>query len=648
MIGEVVGKCRIDGLLGSGNMGVVYKGEHLALGVPVAVKTIKPELAENVELRQRFLQEAQLAARLRHPNVVRVYDVGNEGDNHYIVMEFLDGLMLNEYFLRHKPLDMQTFLSLFYELASALGEAHRHGIIHRDVKPVNVAILAGPKAVLTDFGIAAALTVDSRLTSPGILMGTPAYMSPEQARGGMEIDARTDVFSLGVMMYEVLSGTLPQMSDNVLEIIHQRTSQEIPPLNSVGASVPPSLEQVVMASVALDREARYADGTELANAIAYAYQSMFPSADKQAAPEKPEGPQRTLELPAEETELIATGVDLRYTDLAALLVAVEQSSTGYGLVVIHYAQRADLLMFANGSLEVAFRWRQEDVGIVEYDQVLKTYQAAKEGVVDSRAVSERYYNALRAVCMGQPEISGMRLAFTDLNALIGYLLSTRQSGVLRLQLGNQLGMVLVRDGAISELFCSAWCPADAADPMSSITSLASLLRSHPLTRLDFHALDAGALRTQEMPVVDKPFEYDDAEALVAFVSQAMRSSGEALNKQFGLGTSAILDKYLNHAMDAHPALLDGLRFDEHKSPLPESLLGQIDRLPRTGRRRAVLDALHTLLAERGRALRDVLKSKRKRKKVVQSYLDVWNQHQPGLASRGLSEPFVPLFRDVAS
>jgi serine/threonine protein kinase len=647
MIGQVVGKCRIDGLLGAGNMGVVYRGEHLALGVPVAVKTIKPELVQNSELKQRFLQEAQLAARLRHPNVVRVYDVGHEGDNHFIVMEFLDGLTLNEYFAQHQPLDLQTFLSLFYELASALGEAHRHGIIHRDVKPINVVVLEGPKAVLTDFGIAAALTVDSRLTSPGILMGTPAYMSPEQARGGLEIDSRTDVFSLGVMMYEVLAGALPQNSENVLEVIHQRTSQDIPSLNSIGANVPPALEQVITAAVSRDREARYADGTDLANAIAFAYQTIFPSAVQQPAQQKKEGPERMLELPTEETEPIAWGVDLRYTDLGALLVAVEQSSTGYGVVTIHYPQWADLLMFANGALEMAFRWRAEDVDVVEYDQVLQTYRAATQGVVDSRAVSERYYNALRALCMGQPTIGGMRLAFTDFNALVSYLLETHQSGVLRLQLGHQLGMVLVRDGAISDLFCSAWCQANAVDPQASITSLASLLRSHPLTRLDFYALDAGALRTQEMPVVDQPFEYADAEALVAFVSQAMRSSGEALGKQFGLGSGPILDKYLNNAVDAHPEVLEEVQYDEHKSPLPESLLGQIDRLPRTGRRQTVLDALITLLTERGRAVQDTLPAKRKRKKVMQSYLDVWNQHLPGLASQGLAEPFKPLFRELA-
>ncbi len=648
MIGQVMGKCRIDGLLGAGNMGVVYRGEHLALGVPVAVKTIKPELVQNTELKQRFLQEAQLAARLRHPNVVRVYDVGQEGDNHFIVMEYLDGLMLNEYFMQHQPLDLQTFLSLFYELASALGEAHRHGIIHRDVKPINVIVLEGPKAVLTDFGIAAALTVDNRLTSPGILMGTPAYMSPEQARGGLEIDSRTDVFSLGVMMYEVLAGTLPQNSDNVLEIIHQRTSLDIPPLNSTGASVPPALEQVVMAAVSRDREGRYADGTDLANAIAYAYQTIFPTAVEQPTQQNNNDQERMLELPTEETEPIAWGVDLRYTDLAALLVAVEQSSTGYGVVTIHYPQWADLLMFANGSLEVAFRWRAEDVDVVQYDQVLQTYQSATQGIVDSKGVSERYYNALRALCMGQPAMGGMRLAFTDFNALVGYLLDTNQSGVLRLQLGHQLGMVLVRDGAISELFCSAWCQANATDPQASITSLASLLRAHPLTRLDFYALDAGALRTQEMPMVDQPFEVADAEALVAFVSQAMRSSGEALGKQFGLGSGPILDKYLNNAMDAHPAVLEEVQYDEHKSPLPESLLGQIDRLPRTGRRQAVLDALLTLLTERGHAVRDTLKSKRKRKKVIQSYLDVWNQHLPGLASLGLAEPFKPLFREIGA
>ncbi|MBW2276631.1 MAG: serine/threonine protein kinase, partial [Deltaproteobacteria bacterium] len=245
MIGEVVGKCRLESIIGSGAMGEVYRAQHTTLKIPVAVKLIKSEFATDAELVARFHREARLAARLKHPNVVRVFDVGRENGINFIVMELLSGPTFEEMLGRHGPLDAKTFFALFHPLASGLAEAHKLGIVHRDIKPSNVVIVDRKKPVLTDFGIAGALAQDSRLTAPGHLLGTPAYMSPEQARGDASFDSRTDIFAMGVMMIEALTGRLPQYTENMLELINRRVSEDMPPVATLNANIAPEIARVV-------------------------------------------------------------------------------------------------------------------------------------------------------------------------------------------------------------------------------------------------------------------------------------------------------------------------------------------------------------------------------------------------------------------
>lgn len=642
MIGTLLGKCELSAIIGSGAMGVVYRGRHTALGVPVAVKTIKPELADHQELVLRFSQEARLAAQLRHPNVVRVYDVGEQDGVHYIVMEYLEGRTLDQVHRDGGLADQRVFFSTFYALAAGTGEAHRKGIIHRDLKPANVIVTEQGKPVLTDFGIAAALTQDARLTGPGILLGTPAYMAPEAARGGADLDARADVFALGVMMVEVLAGSVPHVSDNVLEVLSRRLSEPFPPVRTLNAAIPAPLAEVVDRAVSFDPRARQADGWELANELSAAYQTLFPSGAAESQPTVASGPDRPLQLPPEEAEPIATGAELRYTDLQALLAAAERASTGFGLVAFHGSGRSDLLLFEGDALAAALRWQDGQMTSVGLEEVLEHQGAAANSVVDTYAISERYFRALEAICCRTPTLAGLRMAFVRLEALLAYLQAERASGVLRIQLGGKLGLVVLREGDVRALYGGALL-TDSSTAPTSMVQLGSALGRHPLTRLDFYSLEAAALQSRETPAMDPPLELEEASRVAAFVEELFAVSAEQLGRAFGLGAGPILAKYFELAAGDHPALLGDVEMDG-KHGLPErTLLAQIETLPKTGRRAAVLDAAHALVAERLEAVRAALPSARKQRKVLRALLPVWERHRPALQDKDLAAPFAPLF-----
>ncbi len=645
MINRVLGKCEVQSVIGSGAMGVVYRGHHRALGVPVAIKTIKQELADNNELVKRFSQEAQLAARLRHPNIVRVLDVDEEDGVHFMIMEYLEGRPLDVFHREGGLSDQRVFFSLFYALASAVGEAHSKGIVHRDIKPGNIIVGQEGKPVLTDFGIASALSQDARLTSPGILLGTPAYMSPEACRGDSKLSARSDVFSLGTIMYEVITGELPQMSDNVLEVLSRRIAEPIPPVAFFNEAVPIPLAKVVDRAVAFQAPTRFADGWELAGALSAAYHEMFPAtANGSQSPVRPPAETRPLELPTEETEVIAMGSDLRYTDLQAMVAAAERASTGHGMVAIHHVDCTDVLLFKGPSLESVVRWRDGVFTSMSLEDVA-AYQdpAGEAGVVDSYAVSERYFNAMQAICCNHALMEGLRMAFVDLGALLDYLRAEHSSGVLRLQLGGRLGMVLVREGAPTNLFCSAWIQP-GGHPMESMTQLSSLLMRHPLTRLDYFSLEAAALQSQHLPVVEPPLEPAQAEALASFLAHALAESGKALDRAFGLGAGPILGKYFDEAAATFPALFGEIQLGENHSLRADELLELIDMLPITGRRSVVTLGFVEVLEGRIQAIRDALPNARKQKRVFKALLESWRAHRPWLVELGLAERLEPVFR----
>lgn len=248
-------------VIGRGGMAVVYKAKCHRLNRFVAVKILKEELAQDEEFRQRFRDESQAVAMLSHPNIVSVYDVSRSGDVEYIVMELIDGITLKDYLERQSPLGWKETTFFALQIAKALEHAHSRGIIHRDIKPQNIMVLRDGTVKVADFGIArqAASTNTYNLREA---IGSVHYVSPEQARGS-HIDNRSDLYSLGVVMYEMLTGRLPFVGDTPLEVALQHiNSVPLPPSDYV-PNIPKTLEHIVMKAMAPVPADRYNNATEL-------------------------------------------------------------------------------------------------------------------------------------------------------------------------------------------------------------------------------------------------------------------------------------------------------------------------------------------------------------------------------------------------
>jgi dienelactone hydrolase len=256
----IAGKYRIVDEVGHGGMGIVYKAEDLKLKRAVALKFLPPQLVNAPELRERFLIEAQAAAALNHPNICVIHEVGESGEHPYIAMEFVEGQTLRD-LLRRGPMKPEEALQIALQIAAGLGEAHHKGIVHRDIKSANIMVTAKGQAKVMDFGLAK-LRGGSSITKSQTTLGTVVYMSPEQAQGG-EVDGRTDLWSLGVVVYEMLTGELPFRGDRDLSIIHSIIHEEPKPLKLCRPPVPQELRQVVARALKKRIEARYGSAEEM-------------------------------------------------------------------------------------------------------------------------------------------------------------------------------------------------------------------------------------------------------------------------------------------------------------------------------------------------------------------------------------------------
>ncbi len=256
------GRYELSHLVARGGMAEVYRAHDRLLDRPVALKVLFPELSVDRAFVERFRREAQAAANLSHPNIVPVFDWGEDGGTYFIVMEFIDGRALSSILRSAGPMHPDRAAEIGADVAIALAYAHRHGVIHRDVKPGNVLITEDGIVKVTDFGIARAVNTEESLTQTGAVMGTATYFSPEQAEG-MGVDARTDIYSLGVVLFEMVTGRPPFMGDTPVAVASKHVRENPPTPREINPAVPPDLEAIILKCLAKSPEYRYATGDDL-------------------------------------------------------------------------------------------------------------------------------------------------------------------------------------------------------------------------------------------------------------------------------------------------------------------------------------------------------------------------------------------------
>jgi len=264
--GQMLGPYRIINQIGEGGMATVYKAYQPSMDRNVAIKVLPSQLAGSSEFTQRFQQEARIIAKLEHPHILPVFDYGENDGITYFVMRYLDAGTLREKMEAGRPLPLNEINRLFIQLADALSYAHSNGIIHRDLKPSNALIDSQGNLFLTDFGIAKLLeSASPRLTQTDAIMGTPAYISPEQAMA-IKVDQRSDIYSLGIILYEMVTGRVPFVAETPLAVILKHVSDPLPPPSTVKADIPEPIEKVVLKALAKNPDDRFATVAEFASA----------------------------------------------------------------------------------------------------------------------------------------------------------------------------------------------------------------------------------------------------------------------------------------------------------------------------------------------------------------------------------------------
>ena len=262
MIGNRIGgRYEILRTIGDGGMSRVYLAHDVILNRDVAIKVLHYDFANEEELKRRFQREALSATSLIHPHIVDIFDVGEDGEHHYLVMEYVEGQTLKQFIQSEGPLSPEHVLPIMRQLVSAISNAHHNGIVHRDIKPQNILMDAEGNVKITDFGIAMALSATAH-TKTNSVIGTVHYLSPEQARGGMATK-KSDIYSLGIVFYELLTGELPFSAETAVAIALKHLQEETPSIRALFPTIPQSVENVILKATAKDASYRYVSADEM-------------------------------------------------------------------------------------------------------------------------------------------------------------------------------------------------------------------------------------------------------------------------------------------------------------------------------------------------------------------------------------------------
>lgn len=323
----LAGRYELIERIGEGGMAVVYKAKDRLLNRFVAIKILKPEFTKDMKVIESFRRESQAAASLSHPNIVNVYDVGKEGNIYYIVMELIEGNVLSDIIREEGALEPRRAVAIAKQVASALSVAHKNQIIHRDVKPHNILITKEGVAKITDFGIAKAMSSSTMTANQtGTIMGSVHYFSPEQARGGY-VDEKSDIYSLGIVMYEMLTGKVPFDAENPVAVAVMHMNEEITPPSQVNPSISPDVESIVMKATAKYQVNRYKTADEMITALSLVNYHPAPAAGAaeevsvKAKGEKEKG-HKGEEEEMKKGKKKKTKVVINKTKLGAILLAI--------------------------------------------------------------------------------------------------------------------------------------------------------------------------------------------------------------------------------------------------------------------------------------------------------------------------------------
>jgi serine/threonine-protein kinase len=262
LVGAVLdGRYRLDALIATGGMSAVYRGLDVRLDRPVAIKVMESRYAGDAQFLTRFQREARAVARLKDPGLVAVYDQGSDRQHPFLVMELVEGGTLRELLAERGPMPPHAVAAVLRPVLGGLAVAHRHGLIHRDVKPENVLISDAGEVKIADFGLVRAVA-EAGITSDSVILGTAAYLSPEQVSSG-SAGPRSDVYAVGILIYEMLTGLTPFRGDTALAVAYRRMDNDVPPPGSVIAGVPPQFDELVLCATARDPADRYADAQDM-------------------------------------------------------------------------------------------------------------------------------------------------------------------------------------------------------------------------------------------------------------------------------------------------------------------------------------------------------------------------------------------------